>query len=98
VGMAIDRLLNGQRVFQSVADEQADIAAIRRRVDRLPQGQKRVLAALVKGHLNKQIAEDLKLAESTVKAQLTVIFRKLGVSNRVQAILAVRALFEPDTG
>ncbi len=47
--------------------------------------QYRVLCAIQEGLLNKQIASDLCITESTVKAHVTAIFRKLGVNNRTQA-------------
>jgi len=49
-----------------------------------------VLVALADGRLNKQIAGDMNLTEGTVKQHLSAIFKKLGVGNRSQAILAAR--------
>jgi len=43
--------------------------------------------APVAGKLNKQIADEMNLAELTIKAHMSAIFRKLGVNNRTQAIL-----------
>ena len=57
--------------------------------------QMRVLKAIAKGQPNKIIALDLGIAEKTVKAHATEIFRKLGVSNRTQAVLAVKDLLDP---
>ncbi|KAB7774977.1 LuxR C-terminal-related transcriptional regulator, partial [Xanthomonas sp. LMG 12460] len=37
--------------------------------------------------LNKQIAYDLGVSEATIKAHVTAILRKLGVTNRTQAVL-----------
>jgi DNA-binding NarL/FixJ family response regulator len=52
---------------------------------------------LCAGRLNKQIAEDLEITEATVKAHMTVILRKLGASNRTQAVLiAGRLAREPE--
>ena len=51
-----------------------------------------VLAAMMEGKCNKAICRELNLAESTVKNHLTAIFRKLGVRNRVEAVLAASAL------
>ncbi len=65
------------------------------RVGTLSVAQLRVLRAIADGRQNKQIAYDLQLAEPTVKSHLAAIFRKLGVSNRTQAVLAYRAL-EPE--
>jgi DNA-binding NarL/FixJ family response regulator len=44
------------------------------------------------GRLNKQIAFDLGVTEATIKAHLTGVFKKLGVQNRTQAVIAARAL------
>jgi DNA-binding NarL/FixJ family response regulator len=49
-----------------------------------------VLALLVKGNTNKDMAELMCISEKTVKNHLTSIFRKLGVKDRTQA--AVYAL------
>lgn len=47
-----------------------------------------VLERMAKGESNKQIAYNLHIAETTVKAHVSAVLRKLGVHNRVQAILA----------
>jgi DNA-binding NarL/FixJ family response regulator len=44
------------------------------------------------GLLNKQIAYDLGVSEATIKAHVTAIMNKLGVSNRTQAVLAANRL------
>lgn len=51
-----------------------------------------VLALLEKGMSNKSIARELGIGEITVKAHVSAILRKLGVDNRVQAVVAARAL------
>jgi DNA-binding NarL/FixJ family response regulator len=67
-------------------------AEARHRISDLSGAQFRVLMALADGRLNKQIAGELGVTEATVKAHMTAIFRKLGVSNRTQAILAMQPL------
>ena len=49
-----------------------------------------ILNLICEGKLNKQIAYDLSIAETTVKAHLTAIMRKLGVQNRTQAVLLAK--------
>lgn len=66
--------------------------SIRERLARLSDAQRRVLFALTDGRANKAIAYDLKITEATVKAHLTAIFRQLGVTNRVEAMLALQPL------
>ncbi|PWR03812.1 DNA-binding response regulator [Meridianimarinicoccus roseus] len=55
-----------------------------------PQQQK-VMKLICEGKPNKQIAYELDLAEATVKAHITALLRRLGVSNRTQAALLVEA-------
>lgn len=47
----------------------------------------RVLDLLNQGKLNKTIAHELDIAESTVKSHISAILKKLGVQNRTQAVL-----------
>lgn len=53
----------------------------------LTNQQSRILQLICEGKLNKQIAYDLSIAETTVKAHVTAIMRKLGVQSRTQAVL-----------
>ncbi len=57
------------------------------RLRELTPQQFRVLQMLGAGRLNKQIAYDLNVSEATIKAHVTAILRKLGVTNRTQAVL-----------
>lgn len=60
----------------------------------LTQRQRRVLELLSTGLSNKRIARELDISEITVKAHVSAIFRKLGVTNRMQASLEARRLLE----
>lgn len=57
------------------------------RLATLTNQQARILSLICEGKLNKQIAYDLTIAETTVKAHVTAIMRKLGVHSRTQAVL-----------
>ncbi len=46
-----------------------------------------VLALLTGGKTNRMISEELHLTERTVKAHLSSIYKKLGVSNRTEAAI-----------
>ncbi|WP_454885511.1 response regulator [Sphingomonas oryzagri] len=86
-------ILGGKTVFPPANGRvQADVGDARQRISDLSGAQLRVLMALADGRLNKQIAGDLGVTEATIKAHLTAIFRKLGVNNRTQAILAIQPL------
>lgn len=49
-----------------------------------------ILKEVYDGKSNQQIAEDLFISESTVKAHVYNLFRKLGVKNRMEAVCMVR--------
>ncbi|MGB8955697.1 MAG: response regulator transcription factor [Tumebacillaceae bacterium] len=55
--------------------------------DKLSPREQEVLAAVVNGLANKEIAEQLFITETTVKLHVTNIYRKLGVKSRSQAIM-----------
>lgn len=54
--------------------------------------QLEVLSLLIQGCSNKDIAMEMKLAESTVKMHVTAILKSLGVSNRTQAAIAAEKM------
>jgi len=60
--------------------------------DDLTQRQKKVLELLAEGLSNKHIARELQISEITVKAHVSLILKKLGVQNRVQAAMEARKL------
>jgi DNA-binding NarL/FixJ family response regulator len=91
LGEAIDAVLAGDRWAPAAAlkapaagAEEHDAA---QRVRDLTPQQFRVLQMLGDGLLNKQIAYELGVSEATIKAHMTAILRKLGASNRTQAVL-----------
>lgn len=92
---AIRALLAGGQVFpaQAFAEDDAPVARdTAARIADLSAAQLRVLRAAASGSANKQIAYELGISEPTVKTHFAQIFRKLGVTNRTQAILALQAL------
>ncbi|PWF23302.1 response regulator transcription factor [Corticimicrobacter populi] len=96
LGQALQQVLDGGTWVPDVAysvqgasDEEQQVAA---RVRELTPQQFRVLQMVGAGQLNKQIAYDLGVSEATVKAHMTAIMRKLGASNRTQAVLVAGKL------
>lgn len=61
--------------------------AERRPAALLTEREHEVLALLAAGLVNKQIARQLGISEKTVKAHLTSVFRRIGVTDRTQAAL-----------
>ena len=60
------------------------------RLSELTLQQARILRLVCDGKLNKQIAHELSIAETTVKAHMTAIMRKLQVHSRTQAVLVAQ--------
>lgn len=96
----IGQLLAGASSFPKAAA--ADVppavdAGVRQRLARLTPAQLRVLTASASGRPNKQIAYDMGISEATVKAHMHATLKKLNVHNRMQAVLALKAM-EPGLG
>lgn len=72
--------------------DSADRAEMVRRLARLTPQQLKVLQMLRQGMLNKQIAYELQVGETTVKAHVSEILRKLNVYSRTQAVIEVSKL------
>jgi DNA-binding NarL/FixJ family response regulator len=96
IGEGMRCVMSGEVYLPSVAlepDVLAGVAAkLRDRVAALTQGELRVFELLAHGKSNKIIAYELGIKESTVKAHITAILRKLGVYSRTQAVIAAREL------
>lgn len=88
----IAAILSGACVFPDGSAQDRSILNLRERIETLSRSQLNVLLALADGQANKQIAHHLSITEATVKAHMSAIFRKLGVTNRTQALIAVRSL------
>lgn len=71
------------------AAETIEDADIQRRIDSLTPQQKVVLRLVIAGKLNKQIAYDLNVTMTTVKAHVSAILSKLQVYSRTQAVILV---------
>jgi DNA-binding NarL/FixJ family response regulator len=62
--------------------------AARKPDSELSARERQVLALLAAGKCNKEIASALGVAEVTVKCHLSVIFLRLNVTDRTQAVIA----------
>jgi DNA-binding NarL/FixJ family response regulator len=79
---------NGARL-DSVTTTPPSKVAVRPEEIGLTDRQAQVLALMVRGMSNRDIAEQLQLSEGTVKIHATAVFKTLGVSSRTQALVAV---------
>ncbi len=78
----------GYELLEEDAETPDDDAVTR--LASLTNQQSRILQLICEGKLNKQIAYELSIAETTVKAHITAIMRKLGVQSRTQAVLVAK--------
>jgi DNA-binding NarL/FixJ family response regulator len=97
---ALNSLLKGERYFslEGVEDPQDiddDIDAMKKLASLTPK-QQHVLSLISRGLLNKQIAYELDIKETTVKTHVSEIFRKLNIFNRTQAAIYNQYLNVPE--
>jgi DNA-binding NarL/FixJ family response regulator len=74
------------------AEERGTGAGARLAAPALSDRQRQVLEGLVEGKSNKEIAKALNVAEGTVKAHLSVLFKILGAGNRAHAAALAKQL------
>lgn len=97
ITQAIQDVLGGdvwlpEGVAERIERLQGDTTDFSEKLASLTPQQFRVLGMLAEGLLNKQIAYDLDVSEATIKAHITAVFRKLGVRNRTQAVIAIQQM------
>ena len=77
-------LLEELSALTEALGERVGPADIDHRLERLTRRERAIVAELAAGASNKDIAQKLDVTERTVKAHLTAVFRKLGISGRLQ--------------
>ena len=89
---AVRRLARGEPFVHApnsgVTEISEDLVGIRVR-DRLSEKELRIIAAVVRGYKNRDIATQLYTTEQVVKNALRGIFDKIGVSDRLELALFV---------
>lgn len=77
----------GAPLDPQVARELLNVRRDRPEVTAITDREREVLGLVAEGLANKQVARKLGITERTVKAHLTSIFQRIGVSDRTQAAL-----------
>lgn len=97
---SIERLLSGSisvpKEFMADRGHAGSSTALQARLRELTPQQLRVLDLIRRGYQNKEIALELQLAESTVKAHVTEILRKLRLYSRNKAIIEIGKIDLPN--
>jgi DNA-binding NarL/FixJ family response regulator len=82
---ALRRVHQGERFLPPPVTK---ILAARKPASELSTRERQVLSLLAVGKCNKEISTDLGIAEVTVKCHLSLIFLRLNVTDRTQAVIA----------
>ncbi len=91
----IDKVISGERVFRPSVTRTArsGLEALQPKFESLDlpepltKKEAEVLSLMTAGMSNKEIAESLGVTEATIKTHASTIFAKLGVRDRVRAVL-----------
>ncbi len=95
--IAIRQVLDGHKWLPEGIQEQInavddDTVAIAQKVSELTPKQFQVLRLVKTGMSNKQISDTLNVTEATVKAHVSMLFKRLGVKSRTQILVALEKL------
>jgi len=99
---AVEKVMSGdswlpQHLVQDVAQRKDPVSEeFANKLEQLTPQQFKVLRCIADGLLNKQIAYELDVQETTIKQHVSAILRKLGVINRTQASVLFRDMLRAD--
>lgn len=101
---AVEQVLAGEtwvpaEILEELAHSEADLTqrAFAAQLEQLTPQQFKVLQCIADGLLNKQIAYELSVQETTIKQHVSAILRKLGVYNRTQAGIMFRQMLNSES-
>lgn len=94
---AIKEVLSGKKwlpdgMAESIENVSSDTIEMAQKVKELTPKQFQVLRLVKQGLMNKQIADTLNVTEATVKAHISMLFKRLNVKSRTQILVAIEKL------
>ncbi|VAX05153.1 hypothetical protein MNBD_ALPHA03-808 [hydrothermal vent metagenome] len=91
-GGALEGIAGISQFKKEAPSQHLEAEKTKENISALTPRQLAVLDLLAEGKANKIIAYELGISEITVKAHVSAILRKLGVSNRLQAVIAAKKI------
>jgi DNA-binding NarL/FixJ family response regulator len=101
---AVEQILDGQiwvpedMLNDLTLHNNSQYIAFASRIEKLTPHQLRVLQLMANGLLNKQIAFELQVSESTIKQHVSAVLNKLGFNNRTQAGVMFKSVMSTVAG
>ena len=83
----LKKVIRGKKSYETDLIDKVVNGRVENKLDQLTKREQDVLREMSKGLNNKEIADNLFIAESTVKKHISNIFSKLDFRNRQEAIL-----------
>jgi FixJ family two-component response regulator len=83
----LDAILSGLEQDRTAREKEKSVAQLRARSDSLTQREREVMELVVKGRLNKQIADDLGLSEITIKVHRANVMRKMEAKSLAELVV-----------
>jgi DNA-binding NarL/FixJ family response regulator len=96
---ALERVHQGQKVVSPAppSDELTTALDWPGRTEHLTERESEIVALITQGHSNAEIADIVYLSVNSIKSHIRSAYRKMGVTNRVEAVLwGVEHGFRPD--
>jgi len=95
----LSAIANALRVSSQALSSRIELDSIHRRMARLTPREREVLALLVEGRLNKQVASELGVAEKTIKVHRARVMEKMEAHSLIDLVRVIdKACISPSPG
>ncbi|MDF2725575.1 MAG: LuxR family transcriptional regulator [Paenibacillus sp.] len=90
------KLASRLHVFSEQSSDAFDEAELKRQGLKLTERERKMIVLMLEGHTNKQISSAMFMSEGTVRNYISVIYNKIGTSDRQAAIAKLKGLLLRD--